>query len=48
MADEVIALFEFIKSETGIKLSSEKHFRLVLPEEETAENLENYRNTSLA
>ncbi|MEK7729659.1 MAG: endonuclease [candidate division KSB1 bacterium] len=48
MADEVIALFEFIKSETGIKLSSEKHFRLVLPEEVTAENLENYRNTSLA
>jgi hypothetical protein len=42
-ADEVIALFEFVKTGNGIAISSEKHYRLVPPEEMTQEDLETYR-----
>jgi hypothetical protein len=47
MADDVIALFEFEKSESGIAISSEKHYRLVPPEEMTPDDLEQYRNRPL-
>ncbi len=43
MADDLIALFEFEMDETGIVLSSEKHYRLVSPDAVTAAELESYR-----
>ncbi len=46
MADDVIAMFEFVKGEKGIALSSEKHYRLVAAEDMTTEDLENYRHQS--
>jgi len=42
MQDGVIALFEFEQSEDGIKIVSERHYRLVPPNEVTAEDLKNY------
>ena len=42
MADRVIALFEFEKSQSGIAISSEKHYKLVQPEELTTEELQSY------
>ena len=33
----VIAMFEFKETESGIGISAEKHYRLVRPEEVTAE-----------
>lgn len=44
MAGDVIVLFEFEKSEKGIRIASEKHYRLVRPEELTAQELEGYKN----
>lgn len=43
MADDLIALFEFEEGEGGVTLSSEKHYRLVTPEEVTDEDLKMYR-----
>lgn len=43
MEDDLIALFEFEEGENGIALSSEKHYRLVPPDEVTPEDLELYR-----
>jgi hypothetical protein len=43
MKGVVIAMFEFEKTKKGLAVSSEKHYRLVPPEEMTAEDLENYR-----
>ncbi|MGI8687556.1 MAG: endonuclease [Thermomicrobiales bacterium] len=43
MADDLIALFEFEIDETGVALSSEKHYRLVPPDAVTAAELESYR-----
>lgn len=43
MAADLIALFEFEKPETGLAISSEKHYRLVPPEELTSEDLAAYR-----
>lgn len=42
--DGLIALFAFEEGETGISVLSEKHYRLVPPEEMKVEDLENYRN----
>lgn len=42
-----IALFEFEETNDGIKVSSERHYRLVKPEELSAEELENYRTRPL-
>jgi hypothetical protein len=39
----VIAMFEFEQGEDGISIASERHYRLVPPEEMTAEDLESYR-----
>lgn len=38
----VIALFEFEETTEGIKVSSEKHYRLVKPGELSLEELESY------
>ena len=39
----LIALFSFEKGENGVKISTERHYRLVPPEEMTEEDIENYR-----
>jgi hypothetical protein len=44
MQDEVIAMFEFEEGEEGLGISSEKHYKLVPPEEVTEADLESYRN----
>lgn len=43
MGDDLIALFEFEQGESSVALSSEKHYRLVSPEELTEEDLKVYR-----
>ena len=43
MSDGVIVLFEFEEGENGVGISSEKHYRLVPPDEVTAADLEAYR-----
>jgi hypothetical protein len=47
MTDEVIALFSFEMSDEGIALLDEKHYRLVLPDEITPEELNTYRQRSI-
>jgi hypothetical protein len=42
MADDVIALFMLAMTEKGIAVSSEKHYRLVPPEDMTSEDQEMY------
>jgi hypothetical protein len=46
MQDDVIAMFEFEEGEMGLGISSEKHYKLVPPEEVTEADLETYRNRS--
>lgn len=46
MADDVIAMFDFVMAEKGVRSANEKHYRLVPMEEMTAADLENYRNAS--
>lgn len=43
MQDDLIVLFDFEEGENGLALSSEKHYRLVPPEEITEDDLEAYR-----
>ncbi len=43
MKESVIALFELQESDKGIAIASEKHYRLVPPEELTEEELKSYR-----
>lgn len=43
MDDTVIALFEFEKSGTSIAISSERHYRLVTPEDVTETDIQQYR-----
>lgn len=47
MGDDLIALFEFEKSQDEIKLSAEKHYRLVPPANMTPADLEAYRNRQM-
>jgi hypothetical protein len=42
MGDDLIALFEFEQAKDGIKVSSEKHYRLVKPDELSSEELKSY------
>lgn len=42
MEDNLIALFEFEQSKDGIKVGSEKHYRLVKPSELSPEELKSY------
>jgi hypothetical protein len=44
MEDDLIALFSFEEGENGVTILSEKHYRLVLPEELTDDDLKNYRS----
>ncbi len=43
MADGIIALFEFEKADGSVKITAEKHYKLVSPNEVTKEDLESYR-----
>jgi hypothetical protein len=42
MADAVIALFEFDENAGDVTVALEKHYRLVPPDELTAEDLQRY------
>jgi hypothetical protein len=42
MAEEIIALFEFVSTDEGIKVSAERHYQLVAPDMLTAEELASY------
>ena len=44
MKNDVIALFEFVEEANGIKIASEKHYRLVPPRDMSPEDLEAYRH----
>ena len=46
MGDEMIALFEFEQTEDGIAIASEKHYRLVHPENLSADELQTYQKRS--
>lgn len=46
MADDLIALFEFEESEEHVRIVTEKHYRLVDPENLSPEELEAYRRRS--
>lgn len=46
MADDIIAMFDFVIEEKGVRNSSEKHYRLVPMEQMTAADLARYRNAS--
>jgi len=43
MDDETIVLFEFVQTEEGVRVASQKHYRLVQPDELSAKELEDYR-----
>jgi hypothetical protein len=43
MSDGAIALFEFINTEEGIRISSERHYKLVSPDDLTSQELALYR-----
>ncbi len=43
MQDNLIALFEFEQGEDGVSIATEKHYKLVPPEEVTETDLETYR-----
>lgn len=43
MLNDIIALFEFEEGEAGVGVSSEKHYKLVPPDQVTDEDLESYR-----
>ena len=46
MADDLIALFELEQTEQGIRVSTERHYRLVPPEALSSEELATYRHRS--
>ena len=43
MHDNVIALFEFENGKEGVSVVSEKHYKLVPPDQVTTEDLKTYR-----
>ncbi len=43
MRDDLIALFDFVSGDEGVAVSSEKHYRLVAPEELSPEDLQAYQ-----
>lgn len=47
MENDVIALFDFEEGENGLARASEKHYRLVPPDEVTATDLSTYRTRPL-
>jgi hypothetical protein len=44
MKDDVIALFEFEQGDKGVAITSEKHYKLVPPEDVTETDLDTYRS----
>jgi len=44
--NETIVLFEFVQTEEGIRIASEKHYRLVHPDDITTAELTDYRKTT--
>jgi hypothetical protein len=44
MQDDTIAMFEFEQDENGVGIASEKHYKLVPPEEVTEADLDTYRS----
>lgn len=44
MGDGIIVLYEFEETDQGVRVACERHYRLVAPEEISAQDLENYRN----
>jgi hypothetical protein len=46
MENDVICLFEFNEDESGVGIATEKHYRLVPPDEVTESDLENYKRLS--
>lgn len=45
--DNVIAMYEFVDTEDGVRVTSERHYRLVLPADLSFDDLENYRKSTL-
>jgi hypothetical protein len=43
MDDDTIVLFEFAQTEEGIRILTEKHYRLVAPDELSEQEIEEYR-----
>ena len=43
MKGGVIVLFEFEQTDAGVRITSEKHYKLVAPDEVSDADLENYR-----
>ncbi|MDQ2744729.1 MAG: hypothetical protein M3Z66_20885 [Chloroflexota bacterium] len=44
MASDIIAMFEFEEDESGVAVATEKHCRLVPPEQVTDIDLSTYRD----
>lgn len=44
MGDNLIALFAFEENENGVAINTEKHYRLVAPEQMTDDDLSSYRS----
>ena len=44
MGDDTIVLFEFVQTEEGIKVTSEKHYRLVHPDDVSDSEIKEYRS----
>ncbi len=44
LQDDVIALFELERTGEAVRITSEKHYKLVPPDEVTEADLQNYRN----
>ena len=47
MEENLIALFECEMTEEGVRVSFEKHYRLVNPKNLTTEELESYRKRAI-
>jgi hypothetical protein len=47
LTQEVIALFEFQQTKEGIRIASEKHYRLVPPDEIDESDLQTYRHATI-
>jgi hypothetical protein len=43
MREELIALFDFVKTENGVAVATERHYRLVAPDQLSPEDLRSYR-----
>jgi len=46
MRNDLIALFDFVRNQDGVAISSERHYRLVAPEELSPEDLKAYQDSA--